>query len=160
MPHTVDAVFREDLRRAGLPGHGPLPRLLALLRASPETHVTLTEVSDMAAEAGLAVTLVDLVRHLDALADHGLLGRLPTTTTELVFDTQPEPHFHLVYEETEQIVDLHVSAETLLTMIRDALAQRPDGVEILVRFRRDPATVSAQATATDASRPRQDSGAA
>ena len=159
MPHTVDAVFREELRRAGLAGHGPLPRLLALLRASPETHVTLTQVADMAAEAGLAVTHVDLVRHLDALADHGLLGRLPTTTTELVFDTQPEPHFHLVYEETEQIVDLHVSAETLLTMIRDALVQRPDGVEILVRFRRDPAAVSAQAVPTDAGRPRQDTGA-
>ena len=147
MPHTVDAVFREELRHAGLPGHGPLPRLLALLRMSPETHVSSTEVADMAVEAGLAMTHADLIRHLDALADHGLLGRLPTTTTELVFDTQSEPHFHLVYEESAQIVDLHVSAETLLTMIRDALAQRPNGVEILVRFRRDPVAVAERVTA-------------
>jgi Fur family iron response transcriptional regulator len=140
MPHTVEAVFREALRGAGLPGHGPLAHLLALLRTAPDTHLTLAEVADMAAGAGLAVTPADLVRHLETLADHGLLGRLPTTTTDLVFDTMPEPHFHLVYEEPSQIIDLHVSAETLLVMIRDALAQRPDGVEILVRFRRDPAT--------------------
>lgn len=160
MPHTVDAVFREELRHAGLPGHGPLPRLLALLRMSPETHVSLTEVADLAAEAGLAMTHADLIRHLDALADHGLIGRLPTTTTELVFDTQPEPHFHLFYEESDQIVDLHVSAETLLTMLRDALAQRPDGVEILVRFRRAPATASAQAVATDVGHLPRNSGTA
>ncbi|MFZ0266416.1 transcriptional repressor [Caulobacter sp.] len=138
MPHTVEAVLREELRRAGLPGHGGLPRLLALLRASPEVHLTLAEVADLVAEAGLAVTSGELARQLELLADHGLLGRLPTTTTELVFDTVPEPHSHLIYEESEQIVDLHVSADTVLAMVRDALAKRPDSVEILVRFRRGP----------------------
>jgi Fe2+ or Zn2+ uptake regulation protein len=142
MPHAVEAVFREELRRAGLPGQGMLPRLLALLRAAPETHLTLAEIADIAAEAGLAVTLADLARQLEALADHGLVGRLPTTTADLVFDTVPEPHSHLVYEETAQVIDLHVSAETLLAMVRKALAERPDGVEILVRFRRDPPIAS------------------
>jgi len=138
MPHAVEAVLREELRRAGLPGHGGLPRLLALLRASPEEHLTQSDVADLVAEAGLAVTSAELVRQLDLLADHGLIGRLPTTTTELVFDTVREPHSHLIYEESEQIVDLHVSPETVLAMVRDALAKRPDSVEILVRFRRDP----------------------
>ena len=92
----------------------------------------------MAAEAGLAMTQTELAHHLETLADHGLVGRLPTTTTELVFDTVPEPHSHLIYEESAQIVDLHVSAETLLVMVRQALAERPDSVEIVVRFRRDP----------------------
>jgi Fur family iron response transcriptional regulator len=140
MSHAVEAVLREELRRAGLPGHGALPRLLALLRASPEVHLTLSEAADLVAEAGLAVTSGELARQLELLADHGLIGRLPTTTTELVFDTVPEPHSHLVYEESAQVVDLHVSAETLLAMVRDALARRPGSVEILVRFRRDPAT--------------------
>lgn len=139
MPHTVDAAFREELRCAGLPGHGLLPRLLAVLRAAPETHLTLAEVAGMAAEAGIAVTQAELARHLETLADHGLLGRLPTTTAELVFDTIPEPHSHVVYEESAQIVDLHVSADTLLVMVRHALSERPDSVEILVRFRRDRA---------------------
>jgi Fe2+ or Zn2+ uptake regulation protein len=146
MPHAVEAAYREELRRAGLPGHGALPRLLALLRAAPETHLTQAEVADMAAEAGLAVTQVDLAHQLETLADHGLLSRLPTTTAELVFDTEPEPHSHVIYEESAQIVDLHVSAETLLAMVRDALAKRPEGVEILVRIRRDPATASEAAT--------------
>jgi Fur family iron response transcriptional regulator len=154
MPHAVEAVFREELRRTGLPGHGALPRLLALLRAAPETHLTLAEVADMAAEAGLAMTQAELAHHLETLADHGLVGRLPTTTTELVFDTVPEPHSHLIYEESAQIVDLHVSAETLLMMVRQALAEQPDGVEIVVRFRRDPAAASDHATRTATSRRR------
>lgn len=137
MPHAVEAALREELRRAGLAGHGALPRLLALLRASPEEHLTLTEVAELVAEAGVAVTSGDLARQMELLADHGLIGRLATTTTELVFDTVAEPHSHLVYEESGQVVDLHVSADTVLAMVRDALAQRPGGVEILVRFRRE-----------------------
>jgi Fur family iron response transcriptional regulator len=138
MPHAVEAALREELRRAGLAGHGALPRLLALLRASPEEHLTLTEVAELVAEAGVAVTSGDLARQMELLADHGLIGRLATTTAELVFDTVAEPHSHLVYEESGQVVDLHVSADTVLAMVRDALAKRPGGVEILVRFRRDP----------------------
>ena len=40
-----------------------------------------------------------------------------------------------VYEEPAQTVDLHVSPETLLAILRQALIDWPDGVEILVRFR-------------------------
>lgn len=136
MPHAVDAVFREELRRAGLASHGPLSRLLAVLRAAPDTHLSVAEVADMAAEAGVAATQAELARHLEVLADHGLVGRLPTITGELVFDTVPEPHAHMVYDESGQIVDLHVSPETLLTMVRKALDERPGRVEVLVRFRR------------------------
>lgn len=139
MPHTVDAVFQEELRRAGLPGRGAPAHLLALLRESPETHLSLPEIAELAAEAGLAVTAGDLARHLEALADHGLIGRLPTTTSELVYDTVPEPHSHIVYEGSGQVADLHVSSETLLLMVQDALARRPEGVEVILRFRRpDP----------------------
>jgi Fe2+ or Zn2+ uptake regulation protein len=138
----VEAALREELRGAGLAGHGALPRLLALLRASPEVHLTLTEAAELVAEAGVAVTAADLARQMELLADHGLIGRLPTTTTELVFDTVPEPHSHLIYEESGQVVDLHVSADTVMAMVRDALAKRPDSVEIFVRFRRDPGTAA------------------
>lgn len=136
MPHTVDTVFQEELRRAGLSGRGAMAHLLAILRESPETHLSLAEIGELAAEAGLAVTAGDLARHLEALADHGLIGRLPTTTTELIYDTVPEPHSHIVYEDSAQVVDLHVSAETLLLMVRDALAQHPEGVDVILRFRR------------------------
>jgi Fur family iron response transcriptional regulator len=133
----VEAVFREVLRSAGLPAQGALPRLLALLRASPETHLTLAEIAELAAKSGLALTQAELAHQLELLTGHGLVGRLPTTGAEVVFDTIAEPHAHLVYEEFDEVVDLHVSHETLLAMIRDALAQRPDGVEVLIRFRRD-----------------------
>jgi Fe2+ or Zn2+ uptake regulation protein len=138
VPHAVEASCREELRRAGLSGQGGLARLLALLRSAPETHLGLAEVVRMAAKTGLAATPHDLARQLETLVDHGLLGRVLSTVAEPVFDTVTEPHSHLVYEETAQIVDLRVSPETLLAILRQALSERPDGVEILVRFRRGP----------------------
>ncbi|WP_372622433.1 hypothetical protein [Falsiroseomonas sp.] len=136
MPHAVQTAVREELRRAGLPGHGALARLLALLRAAPETHLGLAQVVRMAGEAGLALTPIELAGQLETLADHGLLGRLPSTAAEPVFDTVPEPHSHLVYEETSQTVDLDVSPETLFAILRQAMAERPGEVEVLVRVRR------------------------
>jgi Fe2+ or Zn2+ uptake regulation protein len=144
---AVEAGCREELRCAGLPGRGALARLLAILRATqPETHLSLGEVVRMAAASGLAAEPADVARQLETLADHGLLGRLPSTSAEPIFDTVPRPHSHLVYEEPAQIVDLDVSPETLLAIVRQALAERCDGVEILVRFRRhsrgDPAAAA------------------
>jgi len=138
MPRAEERDCREALRRAGLSSHRTLARLLALLRAAPERHLGLAEVVRMAAETGLAATPVGLALQLETLADHGLLGRLPTTAAEPVFDTVPEPHFHLVYEQTNQIVDLDVSPETLFAILRQALAERPDRVEILARIRASP----------------------
>jgi Fe2+ or Zn2+ uptake regulation protein len=137
MPRAVEASCRQELRRAGLSGQGTLVRLLALLRAAPETHLALSEVARMAAASGFGATPLELARQLEALADHGLLGRLLINAAEPVFDTETEPHSHLVYEETAQIVDLRVSPETLLAILRRALTEQPNGVEILVRFRRE-----------------------
>ena len=67
-------------------------RLLALLRAAPETHPGLADVVRMGAENGLAAAPVDLARQMETLADHGLLSRLSSTAAEPVFDTVPEPH--------------------------------------------------------------------
>ena len=82
MPQAVKAAFREELRRAGLPGQGALARLLALLRGSRDTHLSLAAVVRMAAETGLIATPVELARQLETLADLGLLGRLPSTAAE------------------------------------------------------------------------------
>lgn len=139
MDHAMEVACREDLKRVGLPGQGILVRLLALLRVAPEPHVTLTQVSRIMAENNLATSSGELDKQLRILADHGLLGRLPDVAAEPIFDTEPEPHSHLVYEETNQIVDLHVSPETLLAVVRQALAEQPDRVEIIVRVRGSPA---------------------
>lgn len=138
----VQAGISEDLRRAGLPRQGSLARLLALLRAAPDTHLALGDIVQMTASAGLAMTSAEVARQLETLADLGLLVRLPCTGHEPLFDTVPRPHFHLVYEETAETVDLDVSPETLLAILRQALADRPGKVEVLVRFRRDPQPAS------------------
>jgi Fe2+ or Zn2+ uptake regulation protein len=137
MPRAVEDSCRQELRRAGLSGQGALVRLLALLRAAPESHLGLSEVVRMATASGFAATPLELARQLETLADHGLLGRLFVNAAEPVFDTVTEPHSHLVYEDTAEIVDLHVSAATLLEIVRKALTERPEAVEILVRIRRD-----------------------
>ena len=86
-------------------------------------------------ENSLPTSLTELDRQLQMLADRGLIGRFAGTAAEPVFDTVPEPHSHMVFEETGQIVDLHVSPETLLAVVRQALAEQSGRVEILVRIR-------------------------
>jgi Fe2+ or Zn2+ uptake regulation protein len=135
MNHAMEVACREDLRRAGLSGQGQLVRLLALLRAAPEPHLTLGQVLRMLVENNLATSSGELDKQLRLLTDHSLLARLPDTAAEPVFDTELEPHSHLVYEDTSQIVDLHVSPETLLAVVRQALTEQSDRVEIVVRVR-------------------------
>jgi Fe2+ or Zn2+ uptake regulation protein len=134
MPSAEETACREELRRAGLPAPRALARLLALLRSASETHLALADVVSIAAKAGLAATPAELGRQLEALADHGMLGRLPTIAAETIFDTVLESHSHLVYEAPAQTVDLHVSPETLLAILRQALVAWPDEVEVLVRL--------------------------
>jgi len=152
MDRAMEAALRHELRQAGLPGQGELARLLALLRAAPDTHLSLAEVVRMAAESGLAASPFKLARHLETLAEHRLLSRLPSTAGEPVFDTVTEPHSHLIYEEPAQIVDLQVSPETLLAILRQVLADGPNEVEILVRLRNPAPTAPTRAAVTRACR--------
>jgi Fe2+ or Zn2+ uptake regulation protein len=140
MGQAVPPAIQDELRQAGLPGQGAIARLLGLLRGAPNTHLGLAEITRMAAAARLAMAPAELARQLETLADLGLLGRLPSTAPEPVFDTVPSPHYHLIYEGTAETVDLDVSPETLLAILRQALADRPGRVDVLVRFRGDPAT--------------------
>jgi Fur family iron response transcriptional regulator len=135
MDRAMEVACREELRRAGLPGQGTLVRLLALLRGAPESHLSLGQVLRMMDENSLATSPAEIDRQLQMLVYRGLLGRLSGAGAEPVFDTVPEPHSHLVYEETGQVVDLHVSPETLLAVVRQALAEQSSRVEILVRIR-------------------------
>jgi len=136
MDRAMEATCRDELRRAGLPGQGTLVRLLALLHAAPESHLSFSEVYRMVEADKLSIPSAELDRQLHLLADRGLLGLFPSIAAEPVFDTAPEPHSHLIYEETGQTVDLHVSPETLLAVVRQALAEHSDRVEILLRVRR------------------------
>lgn len=122
-------------RNDALLSSAALERLLALLRAAPEPHLALSDAVRLTEASGHAASAPDLLRQLDALVDRGVLARLPSAAAEPVYDTDTEPHSHLIYEDTGQIVDLHVSAESLLAILRQTLAERRDGVEIVVRVR-------------------------
>jgi len=150
MASTADAAAREDVRRAGLAADGPLPRLLSLLRAAPETHIDAAGAQRIAAEGGLGIGRAELGEMLEALAARGLLGRVPTTGGAL-YDTVTHPHSHLVDEATATMVDLDVSPETLSAIIRQAIADQPGRVEVLLRIR---APRPAEAGPRKAGRPR------
>ena len=119
--------------------------MLALLLESEDPHLGLTEIVRLAGSRGLSVDPAEIARHLDGLVARGRLGRLPTVAAEPVFDTVPEPHAHIVYEETAQTVDLDVSTDTLLAILRQMLTERPEAVEVLIRVRGAPLPVSAAA---------------
>jgi Fe2+ or Zn2+ uptake regulation protein len=135
MASTADAAAREEVRRAGFPADGPLPRLLTLLRAAGETHVAAADAQRLAAEGGLALGLGEVVDLLEALAGKGLLGRVPTHGGGPLYDTIPHPHSHLVDEATASVVDLDVSPETLAAIVAQAIADQPGRVEVLLRIR-------------------------
>lgn len=135
MARAGNATPPDALGDASVTNRRTLVRLLEMLRAAPETHLALAEVARMAAEARITTSPAALQRHLDTLTELGLLGRLPMAVDEPVYDTVPEPHSHLIYQETGQVIDLHVSSETLLAILREALAAQPGGVDVLVRVR-------------------------
>lgn len=111
--------------------------MLALLLESEDPHLGLTEIVRLAGARGLSLDPAEIARHLDRLVARGRLGRLPTVAAEPVFDTVPEPHAHIVYEETAQTVDLDVSTDTLLAILRRMLTERPEAIEVLIRVRRE-----------------------
>lgn len=135
MGTTAETATREEVRRAGLPPDGPLPRLLALLRAAPETHLDATAAQRLAAEGGLALARAEMRDMLESLARKGLLGRVPTMDGVPLYDTIPHPHSHLLDERTGRLVDLDVSPETLAAIIREVIADQPGRVEVLLRIR-------------------------
>lgn len=135
MASAADDALRDELRRAGLPPDGPLPRLLRLLRAAEEPHFDAAEALRIAMEGGLPVGAADLPAMLDTLAAHGLLGRVPSTAGAAIYDSVIHPHSHVLDEATATMVDLDVSPETLAAIIRQAIADQPGRVEVLLRIR-------------------------
>ena len=135
MPHTADPLPRDEVRRAGLAADGPLPRLLALLRAAPEPHLDVTEAQRLAAEGGLALGRAETTGLLEALAGGGLLGRVPTPGATALYDTAAHPHSHMIDEAQGIVVDLDVSPATLSAIIARAIADQPERVEVLLRIR-------------------------
>lgn len=133
----------------------PAAQMLALLRAAGETHIDPAKARRLAAEGGLALGRAEVSDLLESLAGKGLLGRVPTTGGGPVYDTVPHPHSHMVDEATATMVDLDVSPETLTAIIRQAIADQPGRVEVLLRIRAPrPEAAAGPAPARGPGRPR------
>lgn len=145
MPQTGQEAVRDEVRRAGLPADGPLPGILAMLRMVEDTHLDLAEALRIATAGGLVIGRAEMGDALEALVAHGLLGRVPVIGRPPIYDTIAHCHSHLLDDATATIVDLDVSAETLSAIIRQAIADQPGRVEVLLRIRAPPRPADAEA---------------
>ena len=134
MPRITDAALREELRQAGLSAEGPAAELLALLRAAGETHLTAASAQRLAAEGGLALARPEVAALLETLARAGLLARIPVAGGAALYDTVTRRHSHLLDEATGALIDLDVSPETLMAILRRIMADQPGRVEVLLRI--------------------------
>jgi len=156
MPDPDGAAMRREVRRAGLSPDGPEAALLDLLRAVQETHLDAAAAQRLAAEAGFALARSEVAAMLETLARAGLLVRLPVAGGPAVYDTEARAHAHILDEATATVVDLDVSAETLAAILRQAMADQPGRVEVLLRIRAPrPGSPGAPQPARRPGRPRR-----
>ena len=64
-----------------------------------------------------------------------VIGKYHPHGDAAVYDTIAHPHSHMLDEATATMVDLDVSPETLSAIIRQAIADQPGRVEVLLRIR-------------------------
>jgi Fur family transcriptional regulator, iron response regulator len=110
--------------------------LARLLWHGPHRHVTAADLLIEAQRAGLPVSLATVYNTLNDFVDAGLLRALELASARGVFDTNPEPHHHLVDGQTGEVFDLPLGAVTV-TVDPAALPLQTsvERIEVWVRLR-------------------------
>lgn len=105
------ASIEERLLAAGIRPTAQRTWIARLLFDGPHRHVTAAEVWSEVREHGPQVSLATVYNTLNELLDAGLLRAVPVTGARgLYFDTNVEPHHHLLDEDTGAVVDLPAGA--------------------------------------------------
>lgn len=136
MASEAAAGLRRELNAAGLRADPDQVRLLTVLRHAQETHLRAGEVEFLVAAAGGRPAPGAVAALLESFATHGLVGRILLPNGEVVFDTVAECHSHLIDEERGEIVDLHVSPETLAAIVAQTIALHGRRVGVMLRIGR------------------------
>lgn len=101
--------------------------LANLLLDGPRRHVTAAEIWSEAKDQGLPVSLATVYNTLNEFLEAGLLRAVPVTAIRGVyFDTNTEPHHHVLDEDTGEVRDLPAGA--LEVCLKPGAL--PDGVEV------------------------------
>lgn len=105
-PSKDSQVQHQDLHKAGLKATAPRLKVLHLLEASPERHLTAEDVYSRLIESGELVGLATVYRVLAQFADAGLVNRHNFESGRAIFElNQGGHHDHMVCLETGKVIE-------------------------------------------------------
>ncbi|MGI5438624.1 Fur family transcriptional regulator [Streptomyces shenzhenensis] len=127
---------RDLLRSHGLRCTPGRLRLLALLRASPERHLSTAEACARLAQTGAAIHATTVYRTLEALTAVGVAHAVPGPGPTR-YGITAEPHHHTVCQQCGQVAALASEHQTeAAARIEELTGLRPDASGSLLVYGR------------------------
>ena len=129
------ALIAQKLKQAGLRPTRQRLLLCQLLWSPPQPrHVTAEVLHSETREKGAKISLATVYNTLHQLTEMGLLTKVTLESGKTHFDTNTQPHQHIINEVTGEIVDLPAEACVLEGLDLPA-GVALSAVDIVVRVR-------------------------
>lgn len=130
----LPAGMQARLRAAGI--QPTLQRLAVaeVLLARPQ-HMTADQVLAAAQRLLPGISRATVYAVLQLFTERGLLRELPVTGAATIYDSNTDPHHHLVDVETGDVLDLPAEALQVTGLAEALRGVRLDGVDVIVRVR-------------------------
>jgi Fur family iron response transcriptional regulator len=113
------------LRHAGLRPTRQRMALASLLYAKGDRHVTVEELHEEAATAGIDVSLATVYNTLHQFTEARMIRVLAVEGSRTYFDTNVSDHHHFFIEGRNEVLDIPTS-----NIVISNLPQPPDGMEV------------------------------
>ncbi|KGD98263.1 iron response transcriptional regulator IrrA [Rhizobium sp. YS-1r] len=113
------------LRHCGLRPTRQRVALADLLFAKGDRHLTVEELHEEAAAAGVLVSLATVYNTLHQFTEAGLIRVLAVESTKTYFDTNISDHHHFFVEGRNEVLDIPVSNLEI-----GNLPEAPEGMEV------------------------------
>ena len=113
------------LRRAGLRPTRQRIALADLIFAKGDRHLTVEELHEEAASAGVPISLATVYNTLHQFTEAGMIRVLAVESARTYFDTNTSDHHHFFIEGQNEVLDIPVS-----NLVIDNLPTPPEGMEI------------------------------
>jgi Fur family transcriptional regulator, iron response regulator len=125
---------RGRLKEAGIAATLQRLRIAALVLSGPQ-HVTAEQVLARLVARGERVSKATVYNTLNLFASRGVLRQLCVDPERAWFDSNTEPHFHVLRVDTGELTDLPVERLCLGALPALPSGTEVDGVEVLIRVR-------------------------
>jgi Fur family iron response transcriptional regulator len=121
--HSISTEAR--LRHAGLRPTRQRVALASLLFAKGDRHLTVEELHEEAAEAGIDVSLATVYNTLHQFTEAHMIRVLAVEGSRTYFDTNISDHHHFFVEGRNEVLDIPLSNLSIVN-----LPEPPEGMEI------------------------------